>query len=90
MQPAGSGQPNANDIVKEGPDQIPANTAVGGLGQLPDPDHLGQIFAQQADVGRFAGNVHPAAQRNADIRRSQRRPVVQPVADHCNPLPLLL
>ena len=86
--PIGPNAPVAAAVIGNGVyysrenDDVLPNRADGSPADL---EKLGEGFervAQENDSRRFRRNVVRAADRNADLRRGQRRRVVQAIADH--------
>ena len=72
-------QPDADDVVGERPEEVPARRRPGAARRAEEARDAGEVVAQQADVGGLAGEVGARADGEAEVGRRERGGVVEPV-----------
>ena len=76
---------NQQNVVKERPEKILQNIAVGLPAQTDCRGSVRQPALHKDDIGRVHGHIRARSDRDADICSGQGRRVVDSVADHGHP-----
>jgi len=80
-EPEGS-EADADAVDDKRADEILQDGATAATGGVEGVDELGEIAADEDNVGAFAGHVGARAHGDADGGLHQGRSIVDPVADH--------
>jgi len=80
VEKAEEGDRDRDDVVDVGPEEVLADLAEGGAGELRRAHHGAQISLDEGDVRGFDRDVSTGPHGDADIRRLERGGVVDPVA----------
>src|SRR3546814_9492292 len=73
---------HARRIVDEGEEQILADIGHRRLAELAGADDTVEVALEQGHARAFHRNIGAMPHRDADIRRRQRRRVIDPIARH--------
>ena len=84
------GHGDADGVIKEGPEQVLLNVPQHGAGEVHGGGDVQQAALHQHHIRRLDGDVRTGADGKAHIGLRQRRGIVDAVAHHGHPLPLLL
>src|SRR6266536_3083648 len=78
------GDRDADAVVDQGEEQVLADVAHGGPGQLYGGGDSGQRAGDEGDVGGFDGDVGAGTDGQSDVGRGEGGCVVDAVADHAH------
>ena len=81
MEEAEEGDRDRDDVVDVGPEEVLADLAEGGAGELRRAQHGAQISLHEGDVRGLDRDIGAGLHRDADVGGLERGGVVDPVAD---------
>ena len=82
---AEDGDRHGDGVVADGEREVLPDQPIGISGDVERQRHRLQAVAQEHEVGGIAPDIGGGGGRHGDMRRSQRRRIVQAVADHQRP-----
>lgn len=76
-----TGEGKSNDVVEEGPDEVPVDSLDGCVGEIEEGDDVDEGVADKNGVGRFNRNFRSGAEGDADVGLGKGGTVVDTISD---------